>query len=161
MRLGIAAGVAAALLGGAALAEEAGGDDAAGAAGARVVGTLWALETLGGEPFEARAVMAFGEDEAGGPLLRGEAPCNGFRGIYGVQSPEGGMFDAGPLATTRMACPDLEAESAFLSALESAVEAEIDGERLILRGPEGAEMTFVAEGPAAVRPPSAESADGE
>ncbi|MFO7856359.1 MAG: META domain-containing protein [Paracoccaceae bacterium] len=154
MRFGAAA-VAAALLGGGALAQEAGGD------GDRLVGTLWALETLRGEPFEARAVMAFGEDEIGEPLLRGEAPCNSFRGIYGVQSPEGGMFDAGPLAATRMACPELDAETAFLSALQSAVEAEIEDGRLILRGPEGAEMTFVAEGPAAVRPPSGESADDE
>lgn len=149
-----AAVAAAALLGGAALAQEA------GEGGDRLVGTLWALETLQGEPFEARAVMAFGEDQSGGPLLRGEAPCNSFRGIYGVQSPEGGMFDAGPLAATRMACPELDAENAFLSALQSAVEAEIRDGRLILRGRDGAEMIFVADGPAAVRP-SAESANEE
>jgi heat shock protein HslJ len=159
MRRAAIAAAAAALLGGAAAAQESGG--AAEAEEPRLAGTLWALQTLGGEPFEARAIMAFGKDEAGGPLLRGEAPCNSFRGIYGAQSPQGGMFDAGPFAATRMACAEMEAESAFFSALESAVEAELDGERLILRGPEGREMVFAAEGPAVEGPPPDDDAGDE
>lgn len=150
-RRAAAAGLAVALLvAGGAVAE--GGTGEAPPAAPTLAGTLWSLETLDGAPFGATARIVFAEDEAGAPLVRGEAPCNGFRGIYGVETPEGGMFDAGPLAMTRMACPELEAEGAFLTALEAATEARIEDGRLVLSGPGGARLAFTAEGPAPIRP---------
>jgi heat shock protein HslJ len=149
-----AAALIASALAGAASAALAQQGDAPEGASPTLAGTLWALERLDGAPFEARAVMAFGRDEAGEPLLRGEGPCNVFRGIYGVETPEGGMFDAGPFAATRRACPDLAAESAFFAGLEGAVRAEIVDGRLILEGPDDARMEFSDQGPAVAGPPS-------
>ena len=115
-------------------------------------GTLWVLETLNGAAFEARARLVFGEDEAGAPLIRGEGPCNSFRGIYGVETPKGGMFDAGPFAMTRLACANLDAETLFIQTLEDATSARLEDGRLILSGAGETRLVFTAEGPAPLRP---------
>ena len=109
-------------------------------------GPVWVLEELDGEAYEAEARVMFTTDADGGALVRGGGPCNTFRGIYVVEAPTGGLFDAGPFATTRRACPRMEAETAFLSALEAASEARFENGRLVLGG-FGPRMEFRAEAP--------------
>jgi heat shock protein HslJ len=53
-------------------------------------------------------------------------------------------FDAGPIASTRLACPALDAEVAFFAALGQATLIEVGGDTLILSNPDGLKMVFTA-----------------
>lgn len=97
----------------------------------------WTLQSLDGAPFAARATLTFPAEGS----VAGMAPCNSFRGRQSAPYP---WFAAGPLLTTRRACPDLKAEQAFLRALEDMSLAEIAGDVLILSNDQGREMVFSA-----------------
>lgn len=97
----------------------------------------WVLQSLDGVPYPARATLQF---PAPGEIA-GKAPCNSFGGAQSAPYP---WFDAGPLHSTRRACPDLTAEQAFLGALEAMTLAEISGQVLILSNDAGREMVFSA-----------------
>ncbi|TNF21775.1 MAG: META domain-containing protein [Rhodobacteraceae bacterium] len=97
----------------------------------------WQLERLDGAPFTARATLGFPAEGR----LTGMAPCNSFRGPQTATYPD---FAAGPLLTTRRACPDLAAEQTFLRALEAMRRAKITDTHLILSTPQGREMVFSA-----------------
>ncbi|MGY3438240.1 MULTISPECIES: META domain-containing protein [unclassified Marinovum] len=99
--------------------------------------TTWALQSLNGAPYPATATLTFPEPGR----LAGQAPCNSFSGSHSAPYP---WFDAGPLATTRRACPDLAAETAFLSALDAMTLAEVQGNTLILSNDTGGELVFRA-----------------
>ncbi len=75
----------------------------------------------------------FGEDGR----VSGRAGCNRYHGPFRVDGPRLGI---GPLASTRMACPDevMEQEAAFLAAMGRATTFRIDGDRLELRDDDGA-----------------------
>jgi heat shock protein HslJ len=62
----------------------------------------------------------------------GSAGCNSYRGRYTV---DGMNINIGPLATTRMACPEpiMQQEQEFLAALGVATQYSIEGNRLTLR----------------------------
>lgn len=64
------------------------------------------LAEIDGTAFPARATLELGEDGA----ISGEAPCNRYSGTLTAPYP---WFETGPLATTRMACPDLAAKARF------------------------------------------------
>ena len=96
------------------------------------------LIEIEGAPFVARATMRF--PEAG--RLEGEAPCNRWSAEQTAPYP---WFAPGPIAVTRRACPDLETESAFLTALAGMTLAEVQGPVLILSNENGGEMVFEAE----------------
>lgn len=64
----------------------------------------------------------------------GHGGCNRFFGTY---SQEGDALTFGPLASTKMACPNLAQEQAFLFALQSARHVEATHMRLILKGQDG------------------------
>ncbi len=98
---------------------------------------VWVLESLDGEAFGARAEIRFGPDGA----VTGQAPCNRF---FATQSAPYPWFELGPIGATRMACPDLAQETAFLSALATMRLAEIAGSTLILSTEAGREMVFRA-----------------
>lgn len=100
-------------------------------------GKTWRLESIGAEPFDAEAVLSFPEPGR----MTGEAPCNSFSAAQTAPYP---WIAFGPIAVTRRACPDLEAEQAFLAALGSMSQAEILGDTLILRDEAGREMVFRA-----------------
>ena len=119
----------------------AGGNPAAPAwqAAAPVPAGKFALETLGGAPFAARATLVFGPGRA----LSGQGPCNRWSAQLVVPLP---AFRAGPVIATEMACTDLAAEAAFFAALAAATRADLTGDILVLSGPEGAEMDFRARG---------------
>ena len=102
-------------------------------------GQSYVLVSIDGAPFPARATISFP-----GPLqVRGNGPCNSYRGGRSVPLPG---FGTTALAVTRRACPDLRAEGAFFAALAAMTAAEVDGTTLILSAPGiGRSMVFQAE----------------
>lgn len=97
----------------------------------------WVLDSIDGQPFPARATVTF--PEAG--RIAGAAPCNRYSGAMTAPYP---WFETGPLAATRMACPDLDAETAFFAALGAMTQSEVLGDTLILSTEDGREMLFKA-----------------
>jgi heat shock protein HslJ len=98
---------------------------------------VWTLKLLDGTTFPTKATLTFlktGE-------IAGEGPCNRYFGAMKAQYP---WFDAGPIGSTRMACPDMAPEAAFLTALEAATFSEALGDTLILSNTDGLEMVFRA-----------------
>jgi len=75
--------------------------------------------------------------------VTGNATCNRYVGAYAV---DGEAIRFGPLATTRMACPDeelAEQERAYLAGLAAAASWSVRGDRLELRDAHGAlQATF-------------------
>ncbi|KIC35006.1 META domain-containing protein [Leisingera sp. ANG-M7] len=113
------------------------GDETLSAYGA--AGTEWQLQSIDGSAFAAKAILTFPEPGK----IAGQAPCNRFLGSQTAPYP---WFETGPLAVTRMACPELEAEDAFLKALQKMTLAEVSGDVLILSNEAGREMLFKAGG---------------
>ena len=100
-------------------------------------GVTWQLSALTGAPFPARATLTF---EPGGPVA-GQAPCNRIS----TRNPEPKPWIAlDPIAATKMACPALEAETAYLPALAAMTQSEVRDNTLFLRNDEGGEMVFKA-----------------
>jgi len=100
-------------------------------------GMTWVLRSLDGAPFTARATLAFPEEGE----IAGAAPCNRYAGEQTVPYP---WFSAERIVSTRRACPDLDAETRYLRALEQMTLAEIAGDTLILSNDAGREMVFRA-----------------
>jgi heat shock protein HslJ len=83
---------------------------------------------------DSTLTMAF--DTAGG--VSGSTGCNRYTAAYRA---EGDTLHLSSVAATRLACADealAEQERAFLSALESVATLSFEGDRLDLRGPDGA-----------------------
>lgn len=99
--------------------------------------TLWILQSLDGEPFPQRAELRLTEDGR----VTGRAPCNRFFGQRTGRYPD---LSFGAVAATRMACPDLAAETAFLAALADVTTAELVDDRLILTGAGAGALVFTA-----------------
>ncbi len=96
-----------------------------------LAGSEWQPEitpnlTSGSEQF-----IAF---KTGGEVM-GHGGCNRFFGSYTLS---GDALVFGPLASTKMACPDMAAENEFMAALNSARTIEATHLRLILKGEDGA-----------------------
>ena len=68
---------------------------------------------------------------AEGRKVQGSAGCNRMTGTYKL---DGEKLKFGPLATTRMACPDMQTETAFLKALGATTRYEVSGSSLTLYG---------------------------
>ena len=100
--------------------------------------TQWVLQEIDGAAFDAQAVLEFPEEG----VLRGQAPCNTFSGQQTVPYP---WFKAENLAVTRLACPDLPAETAFFEALQAMTLAEVGVDTLFLSNDAGRKMVFVAQ----------------
>lgn len=97
----------------------------------------WVLIELDGTPFTARATLTF--PEAG--KLAGQAPCNRYFGAQTVPYP---WFKAEGVGSTKMACPDLDAESTYFKALSEMTLSEVLGDTMILSNDDGREMVFKA-----------------
>ena len=117
------------------LATACSGDETVRAYGA--ADRVWTLASLDGQPFAATATLTFPEPGQ----IAGQAPCNRYSGAMKAPYP---WFDAGPLAATRMACPDLQAETAFFAALDAMTQAEVLDDTLVLSTDDGREMVFIA-----------------
>jgi heat shock protein HslJ len=68
---------------------------------------------------------------AEGRKVQGSAGCNRMTGTYQL---DGQKLKFGPLATTRMACLDMQTGTAFLKALEATTRYEVSGSSLTLYG---------------------------
>ncbi|WP_027235574.1 META domain-containing protein [Leisingera caerulea] len=126
-----------ALIGSLLLASACTGDESLSAYGA--AGKVWRLQSVDGAAFPASASLRFPEPGK----IAGRGPCNSFSGIQTAPYP---WFETGPLAVTRMACPGLAAEDAFLQALQEMTLAEVSGDVLILSNEAGREMLFTGGG---------------
>ena len=93
------------------------------------------LTEIDGQAFPARASIAFPEPGR----AAGEAPCNSWSAEQTAPYP---WLELGPIASTRMACPDLGQESIFFQSLEAMTLAEVQGPILILSNDAGLEMVF-------------------
>jgi heat shock protein HslJ len=96
---------------------------------------LWRIEQARSEPIldKRRARIDFGADGR----LTGHTSCNTMNGSYTL---EGVTLKVGPVATTRMACAQLqmEQEDRILTALELAVSARVRDDGLLeLRDADG------------------------
>ncbi|WP_151718069.1 META domain-containing protein [Gemmobacter serpentinus] len=100
----------------------------------------WQLVGFSGDSLPPRVTMDL--REAG--KASGQAPCNRWFGAVEGSLPD---FRIGQAGATRMACPDLEAEGAFLTALGQISTAAIEGDKLILTGSDGVRMEFTAKAP--------------
>ena len=98
---------------------------------------VWTLKTLNGAPFPATATLSIPKE---GEVM-GQAPCNRYFGALSGTYP---AFDAGPIGSTKMACPDLRAEIAYFGALDAATTATLMDKTLILSNSDGLEMVFTA-----------------
>lgn len=84
-------------------------------------------------PEGADASDQFVAFKTGGEVV-GHGGCNQFFGTY---DQSGDKLTFGPLAATRMACPNLDEEQAFMSALQSARRIEATHLRLMMKGENG------------------------
>ena len=96
---------------------------------------VWVLEELDGTPFAARATLLFPETGK----IAGEAPCNRYSGVMTAPYP---WFGATQVVSTKMACPDLDAETKFFNALSDMTLSEVLGNVMILSNDAGREMVF-------------------
>lgn len=117
---------------------------------APLIGTHWRLTALPGDGAgpvdpELRAHLVL---EAGGGganeenRAHGSSGCNRFTGSFALT---GYALTFGPLAGTRMACPEpaMALESRFHAALAATTGYGIEGETLTLTGPEGPVARFL------------------
>lgn len=101
-----------------------------GAADATLEGTTWKLSKMEGIP----ATAIDGEADAftlvfnaADTMVAGRTNCNRFFGKYEAGE---GKLELGPLGMTRMACPDMEFENAFVQMLDEVDRYEISGTTL-------------------------------
>ena len=95
------------------------------------------LIDLDGAPFDGTATISFPET---GKVV-GQAPCNRY---FAAQTEPYPWFSLEGIGATRMACLDLNLESAFFAALEEMTLSEVSGDTLILSNTDGRQMVFVA-----------------
>lgn len=98
---------------------------------------IWQLTEIDGTAFDATATVTFPESGK----IAGKAACNSYSGKMDAPYP---WFETGPLAATRMACPELASETTFLTALGEMSQSEVSGDTLILTNESGREMVFKA-----------------
>lgn len=97
---------------------------------------IWRLAAIDGLSFAGRATLDLTEDGR----ISGQAPCNRYFGANQSTLP---AFNPGALASTKMACPDLALEDAFLDALSAMTSATLGKDDiLMLSGAGGRTMAF-------------------
>jgi heat shock protein HslJ len=113
-----------------------------------LVGPTWELTGYNNGRNAVQSVLAgttstavFGDDGR----ITGSAGCNTYMGPYQT---DGQRLTIGPLATTRMACPQpvMDQETAYLAALQNATRYELESGRLVLRDASGATQAMFIRG---------------
>ena len=97
--------------------------------------TTWRLVTLDGAAFAATATLTFPD----GRRLTGQAPCNSYFGALTATYP---AFAAPVIGASKRACPDLQAEQAYFTALSAVTAARRAGETLIHSAASGPRRVF-------------------
>jgi heat shock protein HslJ len=102
-----------------------------------LLGTRWALVHLGGEPVSLPdgAQEPFLALESAESRAVGYGGCNRFTGGYELSGQD---LSFKQMASTRMACPDMQTESAFMKALDATARWQISGAQLDLFSADGA-----------------------
>lgn len=95
------------------------------------------LVKIDGEAINLRATITF--PSAGEVVC--QAPCNRYFATQTVPYP---WFSLDGIGATRMACPEMVAETAFFEALDDMTLSEASGDTLILSNSDGRQMVFVA-----------------
>ena len=99
-------------------------------------GTTWTLVEQNGTPFSDPATLVFGEDGN----VSGQAPCNTFSFTNGLPYP---WFETGPVASTKMACPALDAETNFFENLSAMTRVILGDGKMVMANDDGGEMVFI------------------
>lgn len=112
----------------------------------------WKLIELTGKPVVAsegsnEVVLTFNGAEK---MIYGKAPCNNFFASYSLFK-EANNIEIGPIGATRMACPDMELEMQFTTALSKVVRVKIEGGKLLMLDAEGELMALLEAVPAEVQ----------
>jgi heat shock protein HslJ len=102
------------------------------ASAAPIEAITWVLTTMpGGAPVAdgtfTTLLLADGR-------LSGNAPCNQYSGDYTL---DGSSITIGSIVRTRLACPDLAQEDAYLEALGEVTSYVLQDDMLVLVGPDG------------------------
>jgi putative lipoprotein len=105
-----------------------------------LAGTDWIAKTVTGQTVPAEVAVTMQFPEAG--QIAGRSGCNRYTGPIGVSD---GRLAIGPLATTRMACPESQSEfeALFLPALQQAVRLRRDNRALVLETAAGEPSRFL------------------
>jgi putative lipoprotein len=105
-----------------------------------LAGTDWIAKTVAGRKVPAEVAVTMQFPEAG--RIAGRSGCNRYTGTIGVGD---GKLVIGPLATTRMACPEPQGdvEALFLAALQQAVRLRRDNRALVLETAAGEPSRFL------------------
>ena len=109
--------------------------------GAPLVGTRWLLIQRDGEEVansDGRFSLRFEDAKR----LSGRGGCNRYSASCDAEA--GGHLRVGPIASTRMTCPEAQRERAFFAMLRSAVRYELDAKMLILSDSIGVRAVFQA-----------------
>jgi len=96
----------------------------------------WELTQIDTTFYKSKATLNFPEPGQ----VAGKAPCNNFTGMQKGTWPD---FETGPLAVTRMACPEMAEENEFFRMLALMTSATTADETLTLSG-DGHLMIFIA-----------------
>ena len=102
-----------------------------------IAGVDWHLVGIEGQTVDWTASLRFDGDK-----VSGKAPCNRWFGTNAAALPDLAIEAIG---ATRMACPELAAESVFFEALQAMQKAELDQGHLFLTGPEGRVVEFAKD----------------
>jgi heat shock protein HslJ len=101
---------------------------------ATLPGSAWQVTTFAGQSPLTGHPITFEFDTEGN--IAGDASCNRFGGSCAI---EGDTIEVGPLRSTRRACePEvMQQEQKFLALLGVTTTWALEGEDLVLTGPEG------------------------
>jgi heat shock protein HslJ len=105
---------------------------------ADLAGSNWRAETVAGEPVPED--VADTQEFAAADRIAGRAGCNRYMGPIGVVD---GRLRVGPLAGTRMACPEpqMALERTFLAVLSGATALRRDNSALMIEAADGGPET--------------------
>lgn len=116
-------------------------------------GTTWKLAEMKGIPataIDAEADFFTLQFQAADTMVAGRTNCNRFFGRYELKD---ARLSFGNMGMTRMACPDMAYEEAFVKMLDEVDRYAIEGNELKLYGEDRPLATFQAvEAPAAPAP---------
>lgn len=105
-------------------------------------GTRWQLVQLGGRSMQPEADSFCFTLSPEQHRLTGRGACNRLMGEYRTDGKRSLRISS--IASTRMGCPDLETEQAFIAALESATHYDMDGPMLLLLSDKSLKAVFQA-----------------
>lgn len=98
---------------------------------------IWHLETINAAQIGTGAAITLDLTERG--RISGRGPCNAYSATQTAPYP---WFEPGPIVSTRAACPELDTEQAYLTALTRMSLAEVSGPVLILSNDTGETLEF-------------------